>query len=133
MVVQSGGLGFSVLMTSFKFEKALMQEHFNENYVESEKYPKSKFKGKITNLADINFKKDGEYTGKISGDLTIKDVTKKVTTACDFTIKDGAITGKTTFNVKPQDYNIEIPGVVKDKIANEIKVTVTADYTELNR
>ena len=66
--VQSGEIAASMLMRSFRFRKSLMQEHFNENYVESHKYPKATFKGKVTNIAEIDVTKDGRYTFKIDGD-----------------------------------------------------------------
>src|SRR5688572_32042482 len=73
--VTTGEVEFSILNNAFQFEKALMQEHFNENYMESSKFPKSIFKGKITNLDKINFKSDGTYQASVSGDLTIHGVT----------------------------------------------------------
>ena len=74
----TGDLAFQVLITSFEFKQALMQEHFNENYMESPKYPNSLFKGKITNAKDVNFTKNGKYNAVVEGDLTIHGVTKKV-------------------------------------------------------
>src|SRR6187549_3217625 len=61
---KTGGIQFQIQMKGFEFEKQLMQNHFNENYVESDKYPKSEFKGTITNNSAINYKKDGTYTAK---------------------------------------------------------------------
>src|SRR5215210_2804803 len=58
---KSGDVAFQVPIKSFKFEKALMQEHFNENYLESDKYPKAEFKGKVANIGSVNFAKDGSY------------------------------------------------------------------------
>jgi YceI-like domain. len=58
---KTGNLQFAILMKGFEFEKALMQEHFNENYVESHKFPKADFKGQVTNNAMINYAKDGSY------------------------------------------------------------------------
>jgi hypothetical protein len=72
----TGEMVFMLLVKSFEFKRALMQEHFNENYMESEKYPKASFKGKITNLDKINFKKDGVYNAEVSGDMTIHNATK---------------------------------------------------------
>lgn len=125
---KSGKIAVEVLVKSFRFKKALMEEHFNENYLESTKYPKAKFDGKIVNLNEVNFAKDGTYTTAISGNLTIKDKTNPVKTSCTFTVKDGKINGKTVFMVAPADYNISIPGVVKDKIAKEIEITTDLDY-----
>ncbi len=121
---QTGQLEFAILMKAFEFEKALMQEHFNENYVESDKYPKSTFKGKIENLSYINFTKDFTYSAIISGDLTIHGVTKNVKTKGTFTVSNGKIKGNATFTILLSDYNISIPSAVKEKISNEVKITV---------
>ena len=128
MDITSGDIEFSMLVMAFEFEKALMQEHFNENYMESGKFPKATFKGKITNLDKINFAKDGTYPAVATGKMTIHGVTKDVTTNGTITVKDGKINVNSVFNVAPADYNIAIPAVVKDNIAKEIKVTVDSAY-----
>lgn len=127
---QSGAIQFAVTMKSFHFEKALMQEHFNENYVESDKFPKSTFKGMIENVKDIDFSKDGTYTANIKGKLTIHGVTKEITTQATFTVKGGAVVGEAKIKVNPEDYDIEIPGVVREKIAKELEVTMKMDFKE---
>jgi len=121
---KTGALQFSVLMKGFEFPKALMQEHFNENYVESDKYPKAEFKGSVTNNANINYAKDGTYTAQVSGQLTIHGVTKNINTTGNFKVDDGKIDANAVFNVLTSDYKIEIPSIVKDKVSNTIKVTV---------
>jgi hypothetical protein len=126
--VSTGDIEYSMLIMAFEFEKALMQEHFNENYMESEKFPKSTFKGKITNLDKIDFTKDGVYPATVSGKMTIHGVTKDATANGNITVKGGKIIANSTFNVAPADYNIAIPSVVKDKIAKDIKVTVDSTY-----
>jgi len=113
---KTGKLQIEILIKSFVFKKALMEEHFNENYMESTKYPKSKFDGKIDDIKAIDFSKDGTYKSTVSGNLTIKDKTNAVKTNATFTIKDGKLNGKTVFKIKLADYNVEIPAVVKDKI-----------------
>ena len=129
--LESGRMEFAVLIKGFQFEKALMQEHFNENYMESSKFPKSTFKGEITNLAAINFNEDGTYAANIKGDLTIHGVTKTVETTGQFVVKGGQISGNSTFTVLVADYGIEIPAVVKDNIAKEVKIMVDCAYQEL--
>ncbi|HEX6333383.1 MAG TPA: YceI family protein [Flavisolibacter sp.] len=121
---KSGALQFSVLMKSFEFEKALMQEHFNENYVESNKFPKAEFKGSITNNGDINYAKDGSYTAKVKGKLTIHGVTRDVETTGTIKVASGKIDASSVFNILLSDYNISIPAIVKDKISNSIKIAV---------
>ena len=73
----TGNFVFKVLMKSFEFEKALMQEHFNENYMESDKYPNSTFVGKVTNLSTIDFQRQGKYPAEVDGKLTLHGVTKQ--------------------------------------------------------
>lgn len=124
----NGEMAFTVLIKSFRFQKALMQEHFNENYMESDKFPKSTFKGSITNLSDINFAKDGTYKTDVKGDLTMHGVTQPVTTSGTITVKDGKVSSNAVFKVKLDDYKIERPAVVANKIADFIEVTVDAAY-----
>ncbi|OFY47900.1 MAG: polyisoprenoid-binding protein [Bacteroidetes bacterium RBG_13_46_8] len=124
----TGDLQFSLLVKSFDFKIALMQEHFNENYMESDKFPKSSFKGKIVNLNKIDFKKDGEYTAEVSGDLTIHGVTKPVSTTGTMEVKGQVITARAKFVVTPKDYNIEIPSLVEKNIAKSIDVNVDVAY-----
>lgn len=121
---KSGALQFAVQMKGFEFEKQLMQQHFNENYVESNKYPNAEFKGAITNNSDINYSKDGTYTAKVKGKLTIHGVTKDVESTGTLKINGGKIDANSVFNVLISDYNIKIPAIVKDKVSNTIKITV---------
>jgi hypothetical protein len=126
----TGDLQFSLLNRSFEFKVALMQEHFNENYMESATYPKSGFKGKITNLDKIDFAKDGSYDAVASGDLTIHGVTKQVTISGIIIVKGGIPVIQTKFTVVPGDYNIIIPDLVKEKIAKEMQVIVDVTYSK---
>jgi polyisoprenoid-binding protein YceI len=125
---QSGELVFAVLIKSFRFEKALMEEHFNENYMESSKLPKATFSGKIANLSDIDFKKSGKYNVKVEGELTIHGVKKNVSTTGILEVAGDKILANSTFNVKPADYDIEIPSLVADKIAETIEVKINCQY-----
>ena len=126
--VSTGNLEFVMLIKSFEFTRALMQEHFNENYMESDKLPKASFKGKITNVAQVNFKKDGTYTAEVTGDLTIHGVTKTVTNKGTITIKGTTIKADAKFTIIPQDYGIKIPSLVENKIAKEMQITVDVLY-----
>jgi polyisoprenoid-binding protein YceI len=129
----TGDVAFQVPIKSFKFEKELMQEHFNENYMESDKYPKSEFKGKIAAPSAVNYAKDGTYNVKVSGKLTIHGVTKEVAVPGTILVKDGAVTLNAKFMVKPADYGIRIPSVVKGKIADQIAVTVNSMLKPLQK
>ena len=101
-----------------------MEEHFNENYVESDKYPKATFKGKVENIADINFSANGEYKAMVKGDLTIHGETKKTEVQGTIVIQDGNPRLKAKFNVKPEDYKIIIPSLVREKIAETMDVNI---------
>ena len=123
---KTGDIVFQVPIKSFKFEKALMQEHFNENYMESTKYPKAEYKGKIANLGDVNFAKDGTYNVKTQGKLTIHGVTRDVSLPGTVTVKGNDVTVNSKFSVRTADYGIKIPSVVEGKIAKSIEVTVNS-------
>jgi len=121
---KSGAMQFAVLMKGFEFEKKLMQEHFNENYIESDKFPKAEFKGTITNNSEINYAKSGSYSAKVKGKLTIHGVTKDVETTGTVKVDTDHLSAETVFNIQLSDYDVKIPSVVKDKISNNIKITV---------
>lgn len=122
--IKTGDFVFKVLMKSFEFEKALMQEHFNENYAESDKFPNASFKGKIVNITAIDLTKPGKYQVTVEGDLTIHGVTKKVTEKGMFEVANGKIRGVSTFKVKLADYGIKIPKTVVNNIAEEVEIKV---------
>ena len=130
---QTGDFVFKVLMKSFQFEKALMQEHFNENYVESDKFPNASFTGKVLNMKDLNLAKNGTYTVKVEGELTIKGITKKVTEKGTFEVKDGRVNGKSTFNILLADFGIKIPNAVANNISKTIQIDVDVNLEKLAR
>jgi polyisoprenoid-binding protein YceI len=122
--ITTGDFVFKVLMKSFTFQKALMQEHFNENYVESDKYPNADFKGKITNLKEISLSMDGTYNATVEGKLTMHGITKDVKETGTFEVSGGKILGKAKFNLLLSDFNISIPSAVSKNISNSVEVTV---------
>lgn len=121
---QNGNMQFAVLMKGFEFERALMEEHFNENYVESHKFPKAEFKGTITNNAAVSYTKDGSYAVKVKGKLTIHGETKEVEANGTITVAGGKVSAKAEFSVALADYKISIPGLVADKVAKVSKIKV---------
>jgi polyisoprenoid-binding protein YceI len=130
--IQTGDFVFKVLMKSFVFEKALMQEHFNENYVESDKFPNATFQGKVTNIKSIDFTKPGSYDVQVEGDLTIHGVTRKISEKGNFTVESGdKIHGTSKFLVIPADYDIKIPSAVMGKIAESIEVNVDIELSRI--
>src|ERR1039458_3627063 len=87
----TGDMAFSMLIKGFEFRRALMQEHFNENYMESDKYPKSTFKGKISNFSSINFDKNGTYKATVTGDLMMHGITKDISAAGTITVTSDSV------------------------------------------
>jgi polyisoprenoid-binding protein YceI len=110
-----------------------MEEHFNENYLESTKYPKSTFKGQIENPSAIQWTKPGTYKTQIKGKLTLHGVTKDISVPGEFTVSAAGIQGKSNFKVKCEDYGIKIPSLVRDKIAQEINISVNSNYQAFNK
>ena len=131
--VKKGEFAFVALIKSFKFKKALMEEHFNENYMESNTFPKANFKGAIKDLNKINFSKDGNYSVTVKGDLTIHGVTNNIEAPGTITISQGKISANSKFNIKPKDYGIKIPGAVVNKIAESLNITVDCKYEPLKK
>jgi hypothetical protein len=123
----TGELEFSVLMRTFHFEKALMEEHFNSDYMESDKYPKATFKGKIEQLPDLT--KDGDYPVKVTGELEVHGVKQTRTIDGDVKVSNGIVTMTSEFMVKCADHHIIIPKVVFHNIAESIRIRVAATYT----
>jgi polyisoprenoid-binding protein YceI len=121
---QTGELAFSVPIREFQFEKKLMQQHFNEKYMESAKYPKATFSGKIMNM-DVNQATIQQVKAK--GKLTIHGVTHDV--AIDGTAQmEDKIVFKSNFKVRLTDYKIEIPQIIFQNVAEEVEVTVGITY-----
>jgi len=130
--IKTGDIAFTVLVKSFHFTRSLMEEHFNENYMESTKFPKSTFSGKITDPGKVNFTKDGNYAVTIEGDLFIHGVTKKITAPATIKISGGKISADSKFKILMSDYNVAIPGVVADKISREAMIEVKCNYEKKN-
>ncbi len=129
---ESGRMEFAVLIKGFQFEKALMQEHFNENYMESDAFPKATFKGQLVGSDVVDWATDGTYSVQVQGDLSIHGVTNTITVPGTITISDGDVSAISSFIVAVADYDISIPAVVQDNIAREISITVDIDYQPLN-
>lgn len=127
---QSGELQFSLLVKGFHFQKALMEEHFNENYMESNKYPKAMFKGHVADMSKIDLSKDGSYPVNVSGDMTIHGVTKKVSAPGTITVSGGKIAATSKFPIRIADYNISVPKIVKNNIAESVDVTVNCNFDQ---
>jgi hypothetical protein len=127
----SGDIQFAILIKGFEFKSALMMEHFNENYMESDKFPKSIFKGKITNLEKINFLKDGTYPVNVKGVLEIHGVKKEVETNGQFKVLGETVVATAEFEIVLEDYAITIPSLVKDKISKTARIKVNCSNSVL--
>lgn len=130
---ESGAIELAVLISSFKFEKALMEEHFNENYMETEKFPKAIFKGQVNNMSAIDLNTKGAYTAEISGTLTMHGVTNDIDITANVSVEKDGIKGLASFEIAVADYDISIPKVVKDNIAKVVQVMVDLDLKPLNK
>jgi hypothetical protein len=119
---ETGDIQFAVVMTQFKFKAALMEEHFNENYVESTKYPQATFKGKVNEKVDLT--KDGENKVTVTGKMTLHGVTKDITVDGTITKKGADLVVDSKFKIKVADYNIKVPSLYVQNIAEVVDVTV---------
>lgn len=128
---ETGEMVFTLKMTDFQFEKKLMQQHFNENYVESDKFPTSTFKGFITNNELVDYTAAGKYDVTVEGDLMIHGVTKQIRTPGTIEVTGDGLNASSKFIVEPAHYDIKIPGIVRNKIAREMEVTVRMDYAPM--
>ncbi len=128
LLVNEKQIAFNVLMKSFKFEKALMEEHFNEKYVHSNKFPAAKFKGSIP--PSVALDKAHNYEGvEINGQMLFHGVKKPLIIIANIEVKeDLSISFSSSFNLKLEDYDIKVPSLVKDKISEQIKISVATNY-----
>ena len=126
-VSTTGQIIFGVLIKGFKFENQLMEDHFNENYMESTQFPKADFKGYIKNIKEVDFTKDGNYPVTVEGALTIHGVSKQVSTKGTMQVQDGKPTLIGEFSVAIKDYGIK--GLyIGEKIAADAKIKVNCKY-----
>ncbi len=126
-VETTGQIIFGVLVKGFKFENQLMEDHFNEDYMESTHFPKADFKGYIKNIKEVDFTKEGTYPIQIEGALTIHGIAQKVSTTGSLQMSAGKPSIIGEFSVKIKDYGIK--GLyIGEKIANEAKIKVNCKY-----
>lgn len=126
--LKTGAIYFKVAINTFKFKKPLMEEHFNENYLESDKYPSAEFKGKIVD-PNLDLRKDGTYNVTVEGTLSMHGVDKVYREKATIVVQDGKQTASAKFNVHLADHKIKIPTIVIKNIAEVIEVTVKAAYS----
>jgi polyisoprenoid-binding protein YceI len=129
--ITTGEVVFMITIKDFVFDKSLMQQHFNENYMESDKYPNAQFKGKIRNLESVKFDRDGKYAVTVFGELIMHGVEKEILADGYLEVVGELITISSVFVVQTADYEIKIPKIMFSRIAEEIEVTVDADLEKL--
>lgn len=119
----NGSLSFSLLIKSFRFKMAEMQDHFNTEYLQSNQFPRGDFKGTITNIKTVNFNQDGIYPVEVTGDLTLHGVTKKVSSKGSITIKNGKPLAKASFPIIVKDF-----GIKAEDVTEKVTITVNCQY-----
>jgi hypothetical protein len=127
-LTDKGQIMFALLIKGFVFENELMQEHFNEpDWMDSNKYPKADFKGVITNFNKVNLTSNGNYQVVVTGNLTIRGITKKTTATGSINVKDGKISSNSVFKLAVTDFGITGKDIGKS-IAKELQITVSSKY-----
>lgn len=125
---KKGTIAFEAIVKNFTFTNPKIQEHFNgETWMDSEKFPTATFKGNITNLAAVDFKKDGTYNADVAGDLTIHGITKPVKTTGKIVVAGKAVSTRADFSIKLEDYGVNGPAIGAGKVSTEPKISVSAD------
>lgn len=120
--LSKGQVAVDMLIKAFEFEKALMQEHFNENYMESDVYPKATYKGKFQVPEGLSKMKEGEYLIAVMGEIVIHGVKQKLDLPVNFKVANDVIYTEFEFVVSVIDHEIKIPKIVRENIAKEILV-----------
>ncbi|MGV3762480.1 YceI family protein [Parapedobacter sp.] len=119
-------IAFKVAIKTFAFRKRLMQEHFNENYMESDRFPHATFNGKIK--GPIDWHQDGTYPVTVTGMLDIHGVGKRYMIPATITVRGESVTAAATFNVRVADHDVKIPRIVIKNIAEVVEIAVSATY-----
>ena len=121
----NGQLAFTLPVKGFVFKRTLMQEHFNENYLESDKFPKATFKGRFVGFDAASLATAGAHPVQVEGDLTLHGVTRHIQVPATLELKDGRLLAFAAFAVASADYNIDIPLLVRDNIAKTVSLRVS--------
>jgi polyisoprenoid-binding protein YceI len=127
--LKSGELGFEAAVKNFAFSNPLIQEHFNgEKWMNSEAYPLFVFAGRIADLSKVNFSKNGTYTVPVSGNLSIRNVTKPISTTATLVVNGGTISASSAFSINLSDYGIKGVPIDAGKVSKQPKITVSATF-----
>ena len=126
---KSGDIAFEATMKNFSFANPMMQEHFNsEGWMNSDQFPTATFKGSVKNISAVNFSKDGTYTAKVEGTLSLHGVTKPVSSDATVIVKAGTISTSADFTILLSDYNVSGKAIDAGKVSKETKIAVKADF-----
>ncbi len=128
-----GSLAFKVIMKSFEFEKAAMQDHFNKQYLHTDKFPEARFEGTLTDPTALNVKKDGVYKVGVEGKLTIHGVTRDVRETGTIEVKGDNVITRAKFSIKLSNYDVKVPSDYVRKISQNIEITVDCTLSPYNR
>jgi polyisoprenoid-binding protein YceI len=128
--LNTGETVFSVSMQGFEFEKSLMQKHYNSpKFLDTKKFPKSKFKGRITNLEDIDFSKNGTYKAEVSGELSLHGITKDMIESGTILVQDGTIVIDATMQIVLADFDVTfVKGKPSKNIAKTIDISIKSEF-----
>lgn len=127
--IENGELQFAVLIQSFEFPLATAKEHFNESYMESGKFPKASFKGKIEGMEKIDLTEQGDYQVNVTGNITIRGVTKYIEVPAKINVSKQNINARSAFKLSIADFNIKVPKVVEHRVAKQVILKVNMDYS----
>ena len=127
--LEKGILAVSMLIKGFHFDRSLMEEHFNENYLESDKFPKATFKGVISNFSELDFSKNGSFEAEADGEIEIHGVKKPIKTMVKFNVSDSKLTAATAFEISIAEFDIEVPKLVIKNIAEVVEVKASFNFS----
>ena len=127
--IETGKVQVAVLIKSFEFSLATAKEHFNESYMESDKYPKATFKGNLIDFKSIRLEPDKTHQLKVQGDITIRGITKTIDAPVELYFQNEFIIAKSELRLSIDDFNIKVPKVVEHRVAKEIIVQVNMKYS----
>lgn len=131
--IEKGELQFAVLIQGFEFSLATAKEHFNESYMESGKFPKASFKGKIEDIEKIDLTEPGVYQVNVTGNITIRGITKFIEVPAEIDVSGQTINARSAFKLAIADFDIKVPKLVEHRVAKQVNVEVDMNYVPYKR